>query len=90
MKRKLILAMLTLVCALAFILRFTVEVGASTSTSWNFKNSNFKSLGTISSTTTVDNLTLVATSSKTMSVKANTVTVDSTSYTYCLAVGGTS
>lgn len=41
---------------------------ASDSTSWNFKNTGFKNLGTISSTVTVDNLSLIATSSKTMSV----------------------
>ena len=64
------------------------SANAATSTSWNFKNSNFKSLGTISSTKTVDNLTLIATSSKTMQVKSNNVTVDGTSYTYCLALGG--
>ena len=64
------------------------SANAATSTSWNFKNSNFKSLGTISSTKTVDNLTLVATSSKTMQVKANSVKVDGTSYSYCLALGG--
>ena len=61
---------------------------ASFSTSWNFKNSGFKSLGTISSNTTVDGLTLIATSSKTMSVKSSSVTVDGTSYTHCLALGG--
>lgn len=58
------------------------------STSWNFKNSNFKNLGTISSTKTVDGLGLIATGSKTMSVKAESVTVSGTSYTYALALGG--
>ena len=61
---------------------------AATSKSWNFKNSGFKDLGTISSTKTVDGLTMVATSEKTMSVKAESVTVDGTSYTYALALGG--
>ena len=65
-----------------------VNANAASSTSWNFKDSNFKNLGTISSTKTVDNLTLNATSSKTMQVKANSVTVSGTSYTYCLALGG--
>ncbi len=59
------------------------------SSSWNFKNSNFKSLGTISSTKTVDGLGLIATSSKTMSVKAENATVSGTSYTYALALSGT-
>ena len=58
------------------------------STSWNFKNSGFKDLGTISSTVTVDGLSLIATSSKTMSVVANSQTVDGTEYTYALSLGG--
>lgn len=80
---------------LAMILCFTtvftgmgITVNAA-STSWNFKNSSFKSLGTISSTKTVENLTLIATSSKTMEVKTNSQTVSGTSYTHCLALGGT-
>ena len=64
------------------------QVSAGTSLSWNFKNSNFKNLGTISSTKTVDGLTLVATSSKTMSVKEESVTVSGTAYTHALALGG--
>ncbi len=60
----------------------------STSTSWNMGNSNFKSLGTIKSNTTVDGLTLLANSSKTMQVKSETVTVGSTTYKYALALGG--
>ncbi len=58
------------------------------SKSWNFKNTGFKDLGTISSTVTVDGLTLVATSAKTMVVQADAQTVDGTEYTYSLALGG--
>lgn len=65
------------------------STSGSSSTSWNFKDNGFKSLGTISSNVTVDNLTLVASSSKTMSVKSESVTVDGTQYTYALALGGT-
>ncbi|MDO5403024.1 MAG: hypothetical protein Q4F11_06250, partial [Eubacteriales bacterium] len=65
-----------------------VSASASTSKSWNFKNTGFKELGTITSTKTVDGLTLIATSSKTMSVKAENVTVEGTSYTYALALSG--
>ena len=64
------------------------KVNAASSSSWNFKDSNFKSLGTIKSNKTVDNLTLLANSSKTMQVKSNTVSVSGTSYTHCLALGG--
>lgn len=82
-------ALLTLIVTLAtFAGSSSLMVSASETISWNFKNSNFKSLGTISSTTTVDGLTLLATSSKTMSVKADTQTVGGTEYTYCLATGG--
>jgi len=64
------------------------KLDAASSTSWNFKNSSFKSLGTIKSNKTVDNLTLLANSNKTMQVKSNTVKVSGTSYTHCLALGG--
>ncbi len=62
---------------------------SSTSTSWNFGDSAFKSLGTISSNTTVNGLGLIATSSKTMSVKSASETLSGTTYSYCLALGGT-
>lgn len=64
------------------------STATDSSKSWNFKNSGFKDLGTISSNVTVDGLTLVATSSKTMNVKAESQTVDGTEYTYTLALGG--
>ena len=58
------------------------------STSWNFKDNDFKNLGTIRSTITVNNLTLIATEDKTMSVNPNTQTVGTTTYTYCLSLEG--
>ena len=74
---------------MAFVLVLSNHTSASAaSVSWNFKNTGFKSLGTISSNVTVDGLTLVATSSKTMNVKAESVTVDSVNYTHTLALGG--
>ena len=78
---------------LAFCMAFVLVLSNHTSVSaasvsWNFKNTGFKSLGTISSNVTVDGLTLVATSSKTMNVKAESVTVDSINYTHTLALGG--
>lgn len=79
----------TLAFCMAFALLMGTCISASAaSVSWNFKNTGFKSLGTISSSVTVDGLTLIATSSKTMSVKAESVTVSSTSYTHALALGG--
>ena len=61
---------------------------AASSTSWNMGNTGFKSLGTIKSNTTVDGLTLLANSSKTMQVKSESATVNGTSFKYALALGG--
>ena len=73
---------MSIVCMLAMVLAGSpMTAKASASTSWNFKNTSFKNLGTISSTVTVDNLSLIATSSKTMSVIANSQTVDGKAYT---------
>lgn len=87
--RKIFSLMMALVLVTGASLMLMVSSVSAASTSWNFKNSSFKNLGTISSTVSVDGLTLIATSSKTMSVKAENATVDGTSYTYCLALGGT-
>lgn len=88
LKKVLSLGMSVVLTLAALLLGNPMTASAATSTSWNFKNTNFKSLGTISSTVTVDNLTLIATSAKTMSVVANNQTVDGTAYTYALALGG--
>ncbi len=64
---------------------FTVHAA---SVSWNFKNTGFKDLGTLTSTVTVDGLTMIATSEKPMSVIADSQTVNGTAYPYCLSVGG--
>ena len=57
------------------------------STSWNFSDSAFNGLGTLSSTVTVNNLKLIATSSKTMKVSSSSATVSNVTYKYCLALG---
>ncbi|MBE6164587.1 MAG: right-handed parallel beta-helix repeat-containing protein [Streptococcus gallolyticus] len=77
-----------LMVAMTLVGMSSLKVDASTTVSWNFKNSSFKNLGTISSTTTVDGLTLVATDSLTMQVKAKNATVSGTDYTYALALSG--
>lgn len=60
-----------------------------TSKDWNMGSSSFSGLGTISSSTTVDGLTLVATSAKTMKVSTSgALTVNGTSYSTFLALGG--
>ncbi len=61
---------------------------SATTTSWNFEDSNFKDLGTLSDTKTVDGLTFVATDSLTMQVKPKNATVSDTAFTYALALGG--
>lgn len=65
-----------------------LTVKAASSASWNFKDTSFKSLGTIKADVTVNGLTLRATSAKPMSVIADSQTVSGTSYTYALALGG--
>ena len=77
---------LALIC---FTAATSVTANAAANTSWNFKNSSFKGLGKITATQTIDGLGLVATSSKSMQVKAENVNVNGTAYTYCLALGGT-
>jgi len=67
----------------------TTSASATASKSWNFSDTTFRSLGTISSTKTVDGISLLATSSKTMSVVSSAATLDGTTYNYGLALGGT-
>lgn len=86
LKRILSLGMSILFVVVAVLMGNPVAASAGTSTSWNFKNTNFKNLGTISSTVTVDNLTLIATSAKTMSVIENNQTVNGTAYTHALSL----
>ena len=68
----------------------TTKAPSSTasSKSWNMGNNSFKNLGSISSNITVDGISLLANSSKTMEVKAENATVNGSSYSYCLALGG--
>ena len=60
-----------------------------TNVAWNFGSSSFVNLGTISSSVTVDGLTINATSAKTVKVSTSgSVTVNGTSYSTMLALGG--
>jgi AbrB family looped-hinge helix DNA binding protein len=88
-KARRVFAAVVAVLLVCFTVAPVLSANAATQNSWNFKNSNFKKLGTIKSSTTVDGLGLMATSSKNMKVKAESVTVDGTAYTYCLALSGT-
>jgi len=62
---------------------------ASSSTSWSFKNSEFKNLGKINTTKTINNLSLIATKSKTMSIKSANASLNGESFTSLLALSGT-
>ncbi|MBO5560306.1 MAG: carbohydrate binding domain-containing protein, partial [Firmicutes bacterium] len=58
------------------------------SKSWNFSDSQFNGLRTLSSNVTVDGITILANSSKTVSVPSSPQTLNGTTYKYCLALGG--
>lgn len=62
---------------------------ASSSTFWSFKNSEFKNLGKINTTKTINNLSLIATKSKTMSIKSANASLNGESFTSLLALSGT-
>lgn len=61
---------------------------ASTSYDWNFSHSAFSGLGTISSSQTVHDLTLVANSAKTLTMKSCSASYNGTNYSNYLALGG--
>lgn len=56
---------------------------------WNFSRDEFNGLGTITATTTIQGLTMVATSSATMTVDANNKTIGDITFTHRLKTGGT-
>lgn len=80
--------LLTWALCIMTVLTGTNNTVHAASTSWNFKDNAFKNLGVIRSTITVDNLTLLATEEKTMSVNPDSQTVDGILYPYCLSLEG--
>ncbi|MBQ6555856.1 MAG: carbohydrate binding domain-containing protein [Firmicutes bacterium] len=62
--------------------------GTTTSKSWNFSDSQFNGLRTLTSNVTIDGITIFANSSKTVSVPSSPQTLNGTTYKYCLALGG--
>lgn len=56
---------------------------------WNISNSSFNALGTLTSTTVVDGLTIMASSSASVIVDGNTKTEGDINYTHRLKLGGT-
>ena len=87
-KKRFLALIMSLIIVLSSITFFGVSVNADSSKSWNMSDTDFRNLGTISSTTAVDGLKLIATSSKTMSVISSSASLDGTDYNYCLALGG--
>lgn len=63
-------------------------VFADSSTSWNFGNTNFNNLGTITVNTGVNNLGLYASQSKPMSIVSDSQSLNGTSYNYAVSLGG--
>lgn len=55
---------------------------------WNFSDAALKSLGTITSNVTIDDLTIIADSENPVQVKENPRTLDGVNYDYCLSLKG--
>lgn len=86
--KKALTLVLTLCLTMGMVLQGNILTVEAASTSWNFKDSAFKNLGTITSNLSINGLTLLANSSKNMSVIADKQTVSGTTYTYALALSG--
>lgn len=56
---------------------------------WDFSTSDFNALGTITSSTTINGLTIVATSDKAVTVATGAKTIDGHAFTHVLKTGGT-
>jgi len=56
---------------------------------WNFSTASFSALGTISTTTTVEGLTIVATADAVVAVDANNKSLDGMDFTSRIKLGGT-
>jgi len=56
---------------------------------WNFSTSLFKDLGTLTSTTMIDGLTIAASSDKSVTITASEKTIDGIKFTHVLKTGGT-
>lgn len=85
--------LLTIALAICMVFGVTLNTGMSTvqaadSVSWNFKNTEFKNLGTITSNVTVNGLGLIANSTKTMSVISDSQVLSDITYTHALTLGG--
>ncbi|MCR5608221.1 MAG: rhamnogalacturonan lyase [Lachnospiraceae bacterium] len=66
----------------------TTEPSTAVTYGWNFKTSKFRSLGTVTETKTIDNLTINATKDKSVSIAEDKATIGGTELTYSLKLGG--
>ena len=65
-----------------------ISLTASSSTSWNFSDTTFRNLGTITRAYTINNLRLHAQSDKSMQIKQESASVNGQSFSYGLVLGG--
>ena len=76
-------------CDATYYAHFTEQQeGEGSDLTWNFSTSDFNSLGTISTTTTINGLTLVAKSDATMIVDYSEKDIDGHHFTHRLKTGG--
>ena len=76
-------------CDATYYAHFTEQQeGEGSDLTWNFSTSDFKGLGTISATTTINGLTLVAKSDATMIVDYSEKDIDGHHFTHRLKTGG--
>lgn len=73
---------------LIYNIRLDSGTSSSSTKSWNMKNSEFKDLGTIRSSTTINGLQLFATADRTMRVDRTTAVVDGIEYTHAIYLEG--
>ena len=76
-------------CDATYYAHFTEQQeGEGSDLTWNFSTSDFNSLGTISTTTTINGLTLVAKSDATLVVDGSVKDIDGHHFTHRLKTGG--
>ena len=74
---------------ITFYAQFTENSSTPTADlTWNFSTSDFNALGTITSTTTVNGLTITATSDNTVVVDGSNKTIEGISFSHRLKTGG--
>ena len=85
----------TLILLIVFAVTFSIIAYTRTQSkasgitkTWNFSDSKFSNLNTITSVTSVDDLTFIATNSKPMKIKKSSQEFNNKTYTYALGLEG--